>query len=586
MNTLKKVGILSYYPEKPAETGRPAYCQTVYVKKVKVYIKNFTIYEEVTYEPELKCYPEIPTIPAVPAEINNDTKTGWNAGAISNDSYKGDCEFSFDVPEGIVGCISGLSDGTNKKQYSHIAHGFLFMTDDDGHLNVSIIESGAIKQSLWINYYYRPRYIVRVIDDNVYYLIAYSDDYGTWYETQYISQCTIRGSIYAEALLYMVNDYVDNPEFIRLGNKLNNKLTLKTGLTNRTDNQVSGLFSIDSIFSTENYFYNPVALFTGQFVDRSCFLSVMPLQSNFVADNTPQIQVGSLFSPIPLPLQMPSLLINGGKGELAVSPIAIGCFMSDQQCYGEMKVTPLPALINRLTSQVEQADQIEHQEYLITQFSQGIDHAVFILFTEKLLVDHTIELGLVIQLDGQEQITLQDDISFNGIIELLIQEKIKLLTKATPANQQQYQYAVNATNFALSLYDNFDFIAFARCHGETYGIKPDGLYRLTGGTDNGQPITAEIDMGAKDWGVPNSKRVSSAYLGIRTDGEAYLKVVVDDRYTNIYRFEQAQSQARSFMAKGVTGRYWRMKLTLDEASFAELDSMEFDVGLSQRRVNK
>lgn len=136
------------------------------------------------------------------------------------------------------------------------------------------------------------------------------------------------------------------------------------------------------------------------------------------------------------------------------------------------------------------------------------------------------------------------------------------------------------------MYDNFDFTSFANCNGVTYGIKSDGLYRLSGITDNGQLINAELDIGAKDWGVPNVKRVSSAYLGIRSDGDVYLKVVVDDKHTNVYRFEDTQSQRRTFMAKGVAGRYWRMNLVLEDITYAEIDSLEFEVGLSQRRIRR
>lgn len=80
-------------------------------------------------------------------------------------------------------------------------------------------------------------------------------------------------------------------------------------------------------------------------------------------------------------------------------------------------------------------------------------------------------------------------------------ERVAINNSARAAKQEALQYAVNVLTGALTTYQNFGFTQFARVGGETYTIRPDGLYCLRGDTDNGETLRAMIDFGASDYGT-------------------------------------------------------------------------------------
>jgi hypothetical protein len=79
------------------------------------------------------------------------------------------------------------------------------------------------------------------------------------------------------------------------------------------------------------------------------------------------------------------------------------------------------------------------------------------------------------------------------------------------------------------------------------------------------------------------KRLDTAYLGVRTDGQVFVRVVADDGRERIYRAAGQANVRRSNLGKGVAGRYWNLKLELVDASFCEVDSIELSVGATIRR---
>lgn len=583
MNKLIKTGIVSFIPEIPATSGRPAFCTTEYYQVTEWNIVDGILRPETVTKSRERCYSAIPPTPSVPSEESIKPMTGWNAGAISNKSFKGNCEFTFTIGNNPAGVICGLTNNTSQRNYYSIKHGFLVkVNEENGQTECFIIESGKIKYQLPLYFYYMPYFFIRVIDGTVYYLI---DE-----QLFYSSKLTITGKIHASAVLYLVNDYVIYPEFRKLADTIN--LPLPIGISSGI--MVGNYFNIPlNPFAIEltrgnaiNIRLNPFEIFTTTENINRIQLALPAFKLESETDQAPSIKVNTITLVLNPFMLAPMRVTIGGKAKIDI-PMELKLGYLTDQAYTSHINMGLPAIELSIKSHSQLADQVEHNEYLIVNDPINTDNAYLIIFSEDIAVNSVIDIGLILNLTIDEQLQIDDNLSFAGILELLIKEQIKIVSNASqPKERINYQYAVNAANFALSLYENFDFLGFANCNGVTYGIKADGLYRLTGNTDNGQLINAEIDVGAKDWGMPNLKRVSSAYLGIRSDGDAYLKVVVDDKHTNVYRFEDSQSQRRTFMSKGVNGRYWRMRLVLEDVSFAEVDSLEFEVGLSQRRIRR
>lgn len=583
MNKLIKTGVVSFIPEIPATAGRPAFCTTEYYQITEWKVIDGLLRPVTVNLSREKCYSAIPPTPSVPSQESIKPMTGWNTGAISNQSFTSNCEFSFNVATNPIGVICGLTNHTTTRNYYSVKHGFLFkVRDDNGECECFIIEAGKIIQQVYTYLYYMPRFTIRIIEDIAYYLV---DE-----QPVYSSKNTIKGNIHAAAILYLLNDYVIYPEFKSLANKANLALPLNIHASNLTGNYLNIAIKPFKLEldrgNTITMGLDQLDLLTFNKEEGRVKLPLKQLAITSESDHAPSINVSTITIVLDSFYLEPMYAPINGVATVNV-PIELNLGYTTDQNYLASLALSLPALELSTKSQPEPADQVEHNEYLIVNDLTNTDNAYLIIFSEDITVNSFIDIGLILNLTIDEQLQIDDNLSFSGLLTLLIQEQIKIVSNASqPKERTNYQYAVNAANFALSLYENFDFIGFANCNGITYAIKTDGLYRLTGSTDNGELINAEIDLGAKDWGMPNIKRVSSAYLGIRSDGDVYLKVVVDDKHTNVYRFEDSQSQRRTFMSKGVNGRYWRMKLVLENVSFAEIDSLEFEVGLSQRRIRR
>lgn len=211
--------------------------------------------------------------------------------------------------------------------------------------------------------------------------------------------------------------------------------------------------------------------------------------------------------------------------------------------------------------------------------------ALFVI-AESLQVGETIDLFMVVNFEIAEFVGASTDASLAFIVQMAIEERVRLSSAAADARREALQYAVNAVTGALSTYRNFGFKQFARMGGDTYAITDAGLYRLGGDGDDGETLDAFIDFGASDFGTSRSKRVSSVYAGIATDGAVYLRVSGDDGVEQVYRAVGDGVERRAKTAKGLTARHWRVRLELVDASYAELDNIEIELGVSQRRLRR
>lgn len=210
-----------------------------------------------------------------------------------------------------------------------------------------------------------------------------------------------------------------------------------------------------------------------------------------------------------------------------------------------------------------------------------LETALLLVALDSLDVSGFAELIMVLELSGLDSLDLGDSASLGSIIEMLAIEQVSIMSHAGAARQQALQYAVNYLTGALTTYQDFDFLGFTQHAGQAFAWRQDGLYRL--GVENDTVINALVDFGASDYADAHLKRMAVAFVGVRTDGECYLRVAADDGIERVYRLIGEGNQKRAVLAKGVSGRYWNLRLELTDASFATLDNVELEVGVTQRR---
>lgn len=231
-------------------------------------------------------------------------------------------------------------------------------------------------------------------------------------------------------------------------------------------------------------------------------------------------------------------------------------------------------------------DEVDGSDAAFMSDSSMLESALLLLAMDSLDLSSTeATLVIVVELAGFDSLDLQDSTSIGAIVELLAMEQVAIISRAATAKQQAIQYAVNYMTGALTTYRDFDFEGFTCDHDDAvaYGWRADGLYRIGGDRDSDKVINALVDFGASDYGDAHMKRLATAFVGVRTDGECYLRMADDDGVQQVYKLVGGGSQKRAVLAKGVASRYWNVRLELVSASFASVDNVELEVGVSQRR---
>lgn len=124
-------------------------------------------------------------------------------------------------------------------------------------------------------------------------------------------------------------------------------------------------------------------------------------------------------------------------------------------------------------------------------------------------------------------------------------------------------YGVNIANGATTTYSMYQFEQIVMYQGEPYGIGADGIYKLTGTTDNGDAISASFTLYQSQLQSQNEFRVPDIFLHTRAE---YLDVTVsmDEGTEYTYRTTQnASGKPQYVRAKpglGLRGRNAQIKV--------------------------
>lgn len=139
---------------------------------------------------------------------------------------------------------------------------------------------------------------------------------------------------------------------------------------------------------------------------------------------------------------------------------------------------------------------------------------------------------------------------------------------------------------ATSTFENFAFNSFGVIDGLPYGVREDGVYLLSGDTDNGEPIRASVSFGAQDFGSKTLKHLQRAYVGASSTGRMFLKVVAEGKeYIYAARAAGGEMQQQRFdVGRGLKANYFTFELFNRDGGDFELDSVTFVAAEFKRRI--
>jgi hypothetical protein len=169
-----------------------------------------------------------------------------------------------------------------------------------------------------------------------------------------------------------------------------------------------------------------------------------------------------------------------------------------------------------------------------------------------------------------------------------VSEGVQCFTLQIKLNGEEYiGWVMNTQTSGVTQYDQYPFNSLTRFGNRYLGAGAMGICELSGDTDAGQYIQAQLKTGVTDFGSPMKKRIDRAYLGVTADGQLILKTTTDKGIEDWYQFSPRAGDVhteRVKLGKGVKSRYWQFELSNSEGAHFELESLELVPIILSRRL--
>lgn len=528
--------------------------------------------------PVKTCYPAIPGRAGSQASISYVDNFGWSSGGRSIAPVPDAGYFTATLPPSPLGVQLGFIGAAPAYYFSEMVHSLVVRHDE-----LTVVERGSVVAGPFTV----PPSVVAKIQREAGVVTYWADG-----EMLYTSAEGSAGELYGGALLYSTIDYVDSPNISEvtqssaslvapslvsaIGETAGNfaRLTLPRLHLSAELMAVQGLIkcgvelqgltlAVSEMAETQWAIMNIPAL----------ALRAELVNAEIVPDN---------FIGLTAPLTLTASLRDGGAIYFSAD-IRLALVVSESSDFIKLD-TRLPIVPSLLSLEPYlPADTADGSDAAVLADWGSLESALLLIAMDSVELGDTASLVMVLELVGMDSLSIEESASFGSIINLLAMEQVAVMSHASTARKQAIQYAVNYITGALTTYSEFDFTGFTHSAGRAFAWNADGLYRLGTDRNNSEVIRALVDFGATDYGDSHIKRTDTAFVGVRTDGACYLRMIADDEVERIYSLVGGGNQKRASLAKGVSSRYWNVRLELTDASFATIDSVELEVGVSQRR---
>lgn len=603
-NRLQKLAITSYSPGTPYQPAEPARCTTstellpdAYVLSGYTVVTSYDTYGHTVlnyvprfalvpahYQTTTKCTPAIPAQPGVPSTTTYTAVTGWNAGAHSIDYLVGDGYIKLFVSPSPFGVVFGLASNDSTTLPSEQSHAFYIHGSQ-----VDIMEYGTVVATAVHSHALDDEYRITRRGETVTYTV------GAYTRT---SLAASAGAVFMDVSMYASGDYVYDPEVVDESNTgaASGALPALTGRAGKIPyGYVTGRMARLSGTAVQNptsIAAGSLRALTGLSADHPYgeVKGSFPRLTGEIVGGYPQVSIISLVGSF-APLSGYAVGLTGGIGGASGSLQPLQGLAADR-VYGEVRgsfrgLTGLASSGWPVPNEAYKIDPV----YLVDYFQA--DDTQFASISSTLELDGYFDAVVEVDAAIYDALMLGDYVSVSQAIEAMIGGGLLLgngttsvrgpdVNGGTVAGYQPLQYAVNVQTSAITTYVNFDFLAYANVGQDLYGAKPDGVYLVRPGSDDGAGINAFIDFGTSTFGSTKVKSVSAAYLGVATDGELYLRMETEDT-DKLYRVVQRGHIMRALPSKGIAARQWNVSLEVVDATEFEIDTLEIQVGVSSGR---
>ena len=203
---------------------------------------------------------------------------------------------------------------------------------------------------------------------------------------------------------------------------------------------------------------------------------------------------------------------------------------------------------------------------------------------ETVNLTSTISTKLIAIVVAPEKFTALDANALKAIFRPTVSETFSFDIGIVEPNGGFTTWAVNTRTGATTEYQNYAFNSFAQSGHHYLGASSTGLYVLDGADDDGTPTVATLRSGYAQFGGSRYSSFKAAYLGMRGDGDIFLKLEAGTGDTYTYQVKlQNQETTKVRIGKGLRARYFAWEMVTTGQDF-DLDAIEFVPLVAQRRV--
>jgi len=146
--------------------------------------------------------------------------------------------------------------------------------------------------------------------------------------------------------------------------------------------------------------------------------------------------------------------------------------------------------------------------------------------------------------------------------------------------QARIAYAMNVKTAEITKFTNYDFITIIRIGLDKYGVKPTGLYKIGGITDNGTAISASFTTHETRYDTNLLKRVPQVYI----DSESITTVqpIIDGKYHYIH--DAGFGGHKTKLGRGYIGKWWQWKISNKNGASMRVGAIEAVIENMSRRI--
>jgi len=212
-------------------------------------------------------------------------------------------------------------------------------------------------------------------------------------------------------------------------------------------------------------------------------------------------------------------------------------------------------------------EEIEVADVLSWQWQESVAESIeatdapslafraILALTENLELTETVLQTLMVDETLSDVLDIVASLTMQARLNVAVEDTLTIGLSVLLDGEVWECWVLSGNAFNPSVYSGFDFNSYATFGSSAWGAKDDGIYELTGDTDQGDAITPGIVLPATWFGTNRKKRFRKAYFGLVGGTTPAIRVETDSG-SKTYTI----SDSKANLTRDMYGRQWVLKL--------------------------